>query len=722
MTPLPTHPETATRGLRRAFLQAASDLLTARARRRSADRVRARPRLEGLEDRCLLSPTITEFPAPANAGPWGITAGPDGNLWFTEAGAGKIGMINPNDPTHPTDYSIPTANEHPTGITAGPDGNLWFGEYQSGPTATKIGMINPNDPTHTISEFPVPTANGGLEGIAAGPDGNLWFVEYAASKIGMINPTTHTITEFATPTANASPAGITAGPDGNVWFTEPNESNIGMIDLAHNYKIHEFAVSLDTGGVTAGPDGNLWFTEGMNNGAGKIGEINPTTHAINEFAVPTPVPGFTYWITAGPDGNLWFPETVGKIGTITTAGVITEYPIPYANAYPFGISVGPDGNVWFADRGTNNAIGVVSLYQTSSTHLVVTQQPPSSVNAGNPFGLTVTAEDGSGNPITSFNDTVTVGLANNPGGTTLGGPTTATASNGVAVFSGLMLNKAAIGYMLDAYASNASGLGGTVTSAMTVTPLAASQLVITQQPSATATAGQPFATQPVISEEDAFGNVETGDNSTVVTAALASGTGPLLGTTTVTLTGGVAAFTNLADNEAETLTLQFSGGGFPPVTSSSIVVSPAAAVKLAITTQPPSSVAVNAGFSFIAAVEDAYGNVVPSASNSVTVALANNPTRARLSGTTKVTASQGLATFTGLSLNKVGSGYTLQVTTKGLTSATTNPFNVTQTGTAPVRLLAPAENPSPDLSLAPLVFDSPDLWDGLGFKKRSRSS
>jgi hypothetical protein len=55
---------------------------TVRARRRPADW--ARPRLEGLEDRCLLSPTITEFPVPtANAGPWGSTAGPDGNFRFT---------------------------------------------------------------------------------------------------------------------------------------------------------------------------------------------------------------------------------------------------------------------------------------------------------------------------------------------------------------------------------------------------------------------------------------------------------------------------------------------------------------------------------------------------------------------------------------------------------------------------------------------------------------
>jgi streptogramin lyase len=38
--------------------------------------------------------TITEFPIPTiSSFPTGITAGPDGNLWFTESSGGKIGRI-----------------------------------------------------------------------------------------------------------------------------------------------------------------------------------------------------------------------------------------------------------------------------------------------------------------------------------------------------------------------------------------------------------------------------------------------------------------------------------------------------------------------------------------------------------------------------------------------------------------------------------------------------
>jgi streptogramin lyase len=36
--------------------------------------------------------TVTEFPIPTRGTPFDITAGPDGNLWFTD-GAGKIGRI-----------------------------------------------------------------------------------------------------------------------------------------------------------------------------------------------------------------------------------------------------------------------------------------------------------------------------------------------------------------------------------------------------------------------------------------------------------------------------------------------------------------------------------------------------------------------------------------------------------------------------------------------------
>ncbi len=80
--------------------------------------------------------TITEFSAGITTGsqPEGITAGPDGNIWFTELYTGTIGQITPTGLI--TEFPALGANRR---LIAGPDGNLWF----TAPGTDKIGRITP---------------------------------------------------------------------------------------------------------------------------------------------------------------------------------------------------------------------------------------------------------------------------------------------------------------------------------------------------------------------------------------------------------------------------------------------------------------------------------------------------------------------------------------------------------------------------------------------------
>ncbi|MBT2446580.1 DUF11 domain-containing protein [Streptomyces sp. ISL-43] len=108
-------------------------------------------------------------------------------------------------------------------------------------------------------------------------------------------------------------------------------------------------------GIAAGPDGALWFTEF---GGEKIGRIT-TAGAISEYPIPT-TSGQPEEITAGPDDSLWFTErNSGKIGRISTAGVIAEFPLPSSESGPWGITTGPDGDIWFAE--TAGRIGRLDL-------------------------------------------------------------------------------------------------------------------------------------------------------------------------------------------------------------------------------------------------------------------------------------------------------------------------------------------------------------------------
>jgi streptogramin lyase len=306
------------------------------------------------------APTATEFSAglAAGSGPASITAGPDGNLWFTEYNdPGRIGRITPAGTI--TEFSAGlTANSSPHTITAGPDGNIWFTEYAS---PGRIGRITP---AGTITEFTTGlTPGGGPLGIAAGPDGNLWFTEANGSRIGRITPA-GTITELTTGlTANSTPWEIAAGPDGNLWFTEFGPpARIGRITPAGT--ITEFTTGLTPDsfpwGIVAGPDGNLWFTEYAAPGA--IGRIT-TAGTVTEFTTGLAAKGFPIGIATGPDGNLWFTDNgiPGRIGRITPAGTVSEFTAGLtADGRPFGIAAGPDGNLWFTEEANPGRIGRIN--------------------------------------------------------------------------------------------------------------------------------------------------------------------------------------------------------------------------------------------------------------------------------------------------------------------------------------------------------------------------
>jgi streptogramin lyase len=88
--------------------------------------------------------------------------------------------------------------------------------------------------------------------------------------------------------------------------------------------------------------------------------------ASTDFTIPPGRAGWPYAMVVGPDKNLWFVEWGGlKVGRITTAGVITEFPIPNAQAL-IGIAAGPDGNLWFTDA----LAGTIGHISTSGTNIV----------------------------------------------------------------------------------------------------------------------------------------------------------------------------------------------------------------------------------------------------------------------------------------------------------------------------------------------------------------
>ncbi len=303
--------------------------------------------------------TITAHTIPtANSAPGGITAGPDGALWFTETNGNKIGRITTAGAF--SEFALPTANAGPGRITAGPDGALWFMEV----TANQIGRVTT---AGKVTEFTLPqTENATIAltpGITAGPDGALWFVAIDGANIGRIT-TSGTVTEFPI-TSRISEAGpLTLGPDGNLWFVAAG--GVGKITTAGTVTtFSEFSTNPVVDGIAAGSDGNLWFSEGS---TGNIGRVTPDG-TITEFPIPNTINEFDSMV-AGPDGALWFVENTGsadRIWRLTTNGGTSPTALTSgAGAVP-AMTVGKDGAIWLVQSAANEVIRILPGSTSSGT-------------------------------------------------------------------------------------------------------------------------------------------------------------------------------------------------------------------------------------------------------------------------------------------------------------------------------------------------------------------
>jgi hypothetical protein len=212
---------------------------------------------------------------------------------------------------------------------------------------------------------------------------------------------------------------------------------------------------------------------------------------------------------------------------------------------------------------------------------------------------------------------------------------------------------------------------------MCVPPPASYQ--VATMPISSGESGVPFTTQPTIVILDANNNIVS-NATTAVTATVTSGTGTLLGTTTVNAVNGVATFTNLAIAGGGNTTIGFTAAGSLPAEPGFPTVSTALATlqvprQLAVVTQPVGALSGSVlATQPIVEVRDAAGLRVPTATNAVTASIGSG--LGILSGTTTISATAGTAAFSGLIITTPGVS-TLSFSSPGLTGATSNPISIT---------------------------------------------
>jgi hypothetical protein len=173
----------------------------------------------------------------------------------------------------------------------------------------------------------------------------------------------------------------------------------------------------------------------------------------------------------------------------------------------------------------------------------------------------------------------------------------------------------------------------------------------------------------------------------------------------------VATFTGLSLAQAGAgYVIQASAPLAAPVMTNPVAVTPFSNIpQLVVTAQPSAAVGAGTSFGLTVTVEDAYGRVDPAFQGPITLGLAGGPAGGVLGGPITATAIQGVATFSGLWLNRAGP-YTLSASADGTSSGLTSPLTVIPGSASQLVVTTGPPGVVPFGSSFPLVVTAEDAY------------
>lgn len=310
---------------------------------------------------------------PASASAVDLALGPDGSMWFTDAGTPAIGRVAPDGTITEFSSGLPTG-AIPYSIVAGPDGNMWFSDFRG----VAIGKVTPKG---AITEFDASQyTNSKAMGIAFGTHGEPYVIGFGSQPLlAHLTPQGKIVAKLMSP--SLTPFGALAGDaGGNLWFvvTSPPFAGVLFELRAHargfsrwRMKMHRQELPCCPNqapkSIAVGSDGNPWFTTfdfGHRNSAasflgtldqGKVRLIRIRSKGLSEAAYPSGIAAATngFWITGGDPfadkGALWH---------VTANGKQMAYDLPYN---PLGVAVDAAGNPWFTTQFSGEPSRIVEV-------------------------------------------------------------------------------------------------------------------------------------------------------------------------------------------------------------------------------------------------------------------------------------------------------------------------------------------------------------------------
>lgn len=158
------------------------------------------------------SGAMTVYDAPRGRGPYGITATPDGAVWYASLAGNHIARVDPASGAA-TVVEPPTREQGARRIWTDSRGRLWVSEWNAGQVAV-------HDPAAgTWAEYRLRGATPQAYAVYVDERDIVWLSDFGANALVRFDPPTKALTSFPLP-SNPSNVRQILGRPGEVWGAE----------------------------------------------------------------------------------------------------------------------------------------------------------------------------------------------------------------------------------------------------------------------------------------------------------------------------------------------------------------------------------------------------------------------------------------------------------------------------------------------------------------------
>ena len=160
---------------------------------------------------------------PSSGGPYGLALDHAGNVWFCRMGDSKMGRLDPKSgQMAEVDMG---GGSLPRRVAAAPDGMLWVTLYGNG----KLAKLDPVA-MKVVKTYQLPAGDGGPYAVTVDGGGMVWANEIKTDTVVRFDPKTEKMRVVNLPSQNVGIRKMVVDASGRLWYMGSHNGRLGVVE------------------------------------------------------------------------------------------------------------------------------------------------------------------------------------------------------------------------------------------------------------------------------------------------------------------------------------------------------------------------------------------------------------------------------------------------------------------------------------------------------------